>query len=371
MTTIDNRALVRTGSDLRLQRSSIHHHSGVGPLRRILRVGVCGTDLQIQRQIRPDKAAVLGHEGIAVRFDDDGTAQCCEIFNPVDPHDQDIILGHSYDGILQDFIANTVPSRCVVPAQECLPVDLGAMVEPAATALYAWELMRPHLPPMASVAIFGGGCAALLMTILGENLGYRMRLIHPRRDRLDFIAALGVLNSAEVADFSRPDSAQGAVLCLPREAAWQAIEQATYTLTVGGVLDLFGGIPTGPTHPALPHIPLDCVRRMNVCGKAQGPRHIDAITSTGKQLRITGHRGTSPAHLDAAQQHLITAPVRYGKLVTQVISLSEAANVIPAMARRDRSRGEYAKIVVDLVMPQRSRAVDLDTTVADLLQELP
>ncbi|MEV2226482.1 hypothetical protein AB0E01_42515 [Nocardia vinacea] len=368
MTTIENRALLRSGSGLHLRRNTTHT-LGAGPLRRILRVGVCGTDLQIQRRVRPDQAAILGHEGIALRFDDDGTARCCEIFNPVDPHDQDVILGHSYDGILQDFIADTVPSRCVVPAWGSLPVDLGALVEPTATALYAWELMRPHLSPKASVAIFGGGCAALLMAILGEDLGYRIRLIHPRRDRLEFIADLGVLDSAEFADFTLPDSADGAVICLPREAAWQAIEQATWTLTAGGVLDLFGGVPTGPCHPALPHIPLAAVRRMNVCGKAQNPRHIDAITSSGKQLRITGHRGTSPAQLHAAQQHLIAAPARFGKLVTQVISLPEAASVIPAMARRDRGRGEYAKIVVDLVMQQRSRPVDLGTTVADQLQD--
>jgi len=364
-TTAGSRALVRTASGLHLRHNPTDRGGDAGIVHRVLRVGVCGTDLQIQRRVREDRAAVLGHEGIAVRLA--GAGRECEIFNPVDPRDQDVILGHSYDGILQDVITG-VPARCRVPARGDLPVDLGPLVEPSATAVYAWELMHPHLPPGASVAIFGGGSAALLMAMLGEDLGHRIRLIHPRRERREFLTGLGVLGAAEVTDSAPRDTADAAVICLPREAAHHAIAQATTALTSDGILDLFGGIPSGAPYPAIPHLELAAIRRSNACGQSHGPTHVDAITDSGKRLRITGHRGTSAAHLHTAQQHLTDEPGRYGKLVTQVISLHEAALWIPAMARRDRLLGEQVKVVVDLLMPHRTRTVDLDTTVSDHLQ---
>ncbi|MBF6333198.1 dehydrogenase [Nocardia transvalensis] len=297
------------------------------------------------------------------RFGDGGP---CEIFNPVDPDNQDVILGHSYDGILRDYLVDEIPSHSVVPAHSDLPVDLGPLVEPTATAHYAWELMRAHLHPAGSVVIFGGGSAALLLAMLGEDLGYRIHLVHPRHERLRFITELGVLRSATVTDTAPPDSADGAVVCVHRDAANAAIEQAVNSVADDGVLDLFGGIPTGLHHPALPNNDLSAVRRANVCGRGD-PVVTSTVTSCGKRLRLTGHRGTSATHIHQAQRRLATASPRYGTLITQVVSLDEAAHRIPLMAQRDRSCGEHVKVVVDLTMPQRARSVDLGATVIDQL----
>ncbi|MEV0853775.1 hypothetical protein [Nocardia fluminea] len=366
MSTTDtavNRALVRSGDELHLQRTPMPDASELPTSRRVLRVGVCGTDLQMQRGARSDRATILGHEGLAVTPDQQG----CEIFNPVDPGDQDVILGHSYDGILRDYVPTALPCG-VVPAHEGLPVDLGALVEPTATALYGWELMVPHLRPAATVAVFGSGSAALLVAMLGEDLGYRMQLVHPRRERLRYIDQLGVLPASTLTDRTQRASIHGAVICLPREATYTAIGAAAASLCDKGVLDLFGGIPAGLRHPALPGIDLSAVRRSNVCGQSPNTPYVQAFAPAGNRVRVTGHRGTSPAHLDRAQQHLLASPSRFGKLISHVISLEEAALYIPSMARGERPLGEHVKVVVDLTMSGPAREADLTTTVADHLE---
>jgi threonine dehydrogenase-like Zn-dependent dehydrogenase len=358
----DNRALVRVGTDMRISRME---HPANSPGKRILRVGICGTDLQIQRGSRADRASVLGHEGIAVT---DGVGQDrCEIFNPVDPDDQDAVLGHSYDGLLRDYLVDDRPH--VVAAHPRLPVDLGPLVEPAATALYAWELMRPALFPGASVTVFGGGSAALLVAMIGEGCGYRIQIVHPRSNRLRFIESLGVLDRAELTHTARPDSANGAIACLPREAAGYVLHESARCLAEDGVVDLFGGIPAGLHHQAWPEVDLAAVRRLNVCGRNNGVARTSAVTDRGKQVWLTGHRGTSPMHLHQAQLLLVAAVVQYGKLITEVISLDEARHRVPVMARRDRSRPEHVKVVVDMTSDLPTRPADLDTTVEDLLRD--
>ncbi|MGW5314715.1 hypothetical protein [Nocardia thailandica] len=362
-TSAVNRALVRSGDELRLQHTPVPCTCEPPTARRVLRVGVCGTDLQMQRSARSDRATILGHEGLAFNPDKRG----CEIFNPVNPNDQDVILGHSYDGILRDYVPTGLPCG-VVAAHEALPLDLGALVEPTATALYAWDLMRVHLRPAGTVAVFGSGSAALLVAMLGEDLGYRMQLVHPRRERLRYIEQLGVLPASTLTNRIPPASVHGALVCLPREATVTAIRAATASLVDKGMLDLFGGIPAGLRHPALPGIDLSAVRRANVCGRSSGYDSVQVFPTAGKRVWVTGHRGTSPAHLVRAQQHLLAAPTRFGRLISHVISLEEAASRMPAMARGERPFGEHVKVVVDLTMSERARDADLSTTVADHLE---
>ncbi|MFQ6327055.1 hypothetical protein ACLMAL_13075 [Nocardia sp. CWNU-33] len=364
-TTAVNRALVRSGDELCLQRKPAPITFEPPTLRRVLRAGICGTDLQMQRGARSDRATILGHEGPAITPDKRG----CEIFNPVDPNDQDVILGHSYDGILRDYVPTGLPCG-VVAAHKDLSLDLGALVEPTATALYVWELMRVHLRPSATVAVFGSGSAALLVAMLGEDLGYRMQLVHPRRERLRYIGRLGVLPASTLTDRIQPASVDGAVVCLPREATVTAICAATASLCDKGVLDLFGGIPAGLRHQALPGIDLSAVRRANVCGRSSGPDAVQVFPAAGKRVWVTGHRGTSPAHLDQAQQHLLAAPSRFGRVISHVISLEEAALRIPAMARGERPFGEHVKVIVDLTMSGPARDADMSTTVADHLEAI-
>ncbi|MFF3224121.1 hypothetical protein ACFYV7_15115 [Nocardia suismassiliense] len=368
--SLDNCALVRDGGDMRLRRMVDLVHRDTDAVYRVLRVGICGTDLQIQRGARTDQAEVLGHEGIGLRINnsDSNTVAECEIFNPVDPNDQDSILGHSYDGLLRNYLVDDNPSRRTTAAHAALPVDLGPLVEPLGAVIYAWELMRPRLGPGAPVAIFGAGTAAILLAILGEDFGYRPRLIHPRQERLDFVSELDVLRNVGFSDSAAPDSAAGVFLCLPREATSDVVALAADCVTEDGIIDLFGGVPAGLRHPCLPHIDLGAIRRHNVCGQTPRHPHTPALTDTGKAVWATGHRGTSPQHLDQAQVRLIDEADRYATLITDIISMDAAAQRIPLMARRHRPHREHVKVVVDPTMKAASRPIDPHATVSDLLR---
>ncbi|WP_157978727.1 dehydrogenase [Nocardia aurea] len=369
--SLENRALVRTGTTLQLRRNRFHPSAGT--THRMLRVGVCGTDLQIQRGARGDRARILGHEGIGLRLPDTDreTIPVCEIFDPVDRHDQDTILGHSYDGLLRDYFTSSSghPYQVVV-AQDLLPLDLAPLTEPLATALYGWELIGEHLRPPGRVAIFGAGSAALLLALTGERLGYRIELIQPRPERAQFLTGRSILGTAELRTHAAADSADGAIVCLPREAAHPALDSALTCLRPGGVLNLFGGIPAAFDHPDLPGVDLAAIRRRNVCGHTRGSASELVSTATGKPVWVTGHRGSSPQQLDAAQRLLIDDPARYGALVTHVISLEEAATRIPALAARDRARGEHIKVVIDPTMTEPTRPADIHTSVAQHLRQL-
>ncbi|WP_405180815.1 hypothetical protein OG225_06340 [Nocardia sp. NBC_01377] len=367
---LENRSLVRTGTALQLRRTRFHPSTEV--THRMLRVGVCGTDLQIQRGVRGDRARILGHEGIGVRLSDTDheTIPACEIFNPVDRHDQDTILGHSYDGLLRDYLTTSGHPYSVVAAQDLLPLDLAPLTEPLATALYGWELIGEQLRPPGRVAIFGAGSAALLLALTGEQLGYRIELIHPRPERAQFLTGLSILGTTELRPHAAADSADGAIVCLPREAVHPALDSAVASLRAGGVLNLFGGIPAAFDHPDLSGVHLAAIRRRNVCGHTRGSASELVSTATGKPVWVTGHRGSSPQQLDAAQQQLIDDPARYGALVTHVISLEEAATRIPALAERDRAHGEHIKVVIDPTMTEPTRPADIHTTVAQHLRQL-
>ncbi|MET9491149.1 alcohol dehydrogenase catalytic domain-containing protein [Nocardia sp. NPDC006630] len=367
-TSVEHRALIREGHTLRIQRDLTTPGLGASVFR-ILRAGVCGTDLQILRGARRDQATILGHEAIAVREATEHGARGCVIFNPVYRANQDQILGHSYPGVWQDPLITSNPCHSV-PAQQTLPVDLGPLVEPIATALYAWELMSVHLPARSRVAVIGGGSAAMLVAIVGEQLGYRMLLVHPRRERLAYLTRLCLLASTDLSTQLAPGSVDGALVCAPREAAIPVLAQAVSAVTDGGVVDLFGGIADDLRHPALPGARLGAVRRRNICGhNALKPAVQQTLSDQGKKLWITGHRGTSDEQLEQAQLHLLHDPERFAAMITSVISLEAAAQQIPMMAQQIHTGGEHLKVLVDPTMTTYSRPVDLTVTVADLLAQ--
>ncbi|KOG91676.1 dehydrogenase, partial [Streptomyces varsoviensis] len=75
-----------------------------------------------------------------------------------------------------------------------------------------------------------------------------------------------------------------------------------------------------------------------------------AATDHGKPLHLTGHRGTSRAHLERAQDLLLRAPERFAPLVTHVVSLAHLEDCLDSMAAGSGPStllGEYIKVAVD------------------------
>ncbi|MGC0417102.1 dehydrogenase [Embleya sp. AB8] len=373
----DNPTLVRRGVRAELTHPVIlESPDGRLPLR-ILRAGVCGTDLQIQRGVRADVAEILGHEGLAL--DENRGSVRPVVFNPVDPAAQDRILGHSRDGIFRRYVPAPEPDDPeLVDVRPELVADLAPLIEPLAAVLYGWDLLSPAGRP-ATVGIWGAGSTALLAAVVGELYGVETHLVHPRADRLRFVAALDVLGRTGLSGAAGrpggPKDLHAAFLCLPREAAPAALAAIVEALAPDGMVDLLGGFGSGDRHPAVldPNldaaVDLGAVRRANVCGRPDPGRHTDARTPQGR-IRLVGHRGTAAHHLAAAQHLLVEHRARFTPLVTHVLSLTAARVALPAVARRARPAygpDERVKMVIDPTLDGDTwRPPDAVTTVGDL-----
>lgn len=332
---------------------------------RMLRVGICGTDLQIQRGARSDVAAVLGHEGLAEQRTADGVSRV--IFNPVASDDQDSILGHSYDGVLcRSFSAapGDAVLRDLVPALPGLVADLAALCEPLGAVLYGWDLVDPA----GAVGIWGGGTTAVLAALVGELEGRPVTLVHHRADRLDYLRRREVLPHTDFRTQGPAGELSGAFVCLPREAAPQALTQVVHALAQDATADLLGGFSVGSRHALTGAADLGEVRRANACGLPVPGAVSPVVLPTGKRVRLTGHRGTSARHLVRAQELLCRHPERFGRVLSHVYSLESAGAVLRSMATDPPDRritGEHLKVVIDPTLPPgTSRAPDLTTTVA-------
>jgi threonine dehydrogenase-like Zn-dependent dehydrogenase len=335
------------------------------PRFRILRAGICGTDLQICRRVRPDGASILGHEGVAEQIGEPDGRRRFVVFNPVDPVEQDAILGHSYDGVFQRFFSPRpprVPASLTVASD--LVADLAVLIEPLAAVLYGWELVRQVSRP-GTVAVFGAGSAALLAALVGELIGVRTIVVHRRLARLAFLREHKDFPAERLvlpADLP-PDSVDAAFLCVPREGAAAALDVALSAVRSNGVIDLLGGFAPGDRHPDLGDLDLGGVRRQNVCGR---PAPGTLVTSKHRQIRLTGHRGTSLDHLAAAERLLLAHPRRFGALVTHVLSLEAAAGYLSRASAPADARGlsgEPIKVVIDpTIAGGPGRAPDLTTT---------
>jgi len=334
---------------------------------RILLVGVCGTDLQILRQVRPDAARVLGHEGLAEATSEAGGVRHV-VFNPVDESDQDRILGHSYDGLLRQVVPAGEASR-LFEVDPALPADLAVLIEPLAAVLYGWQLMTTATS-LRTLGIWGAGTTAVLTALVAEVHGVAARLYHDRPARLRYLRSLNVVPAATLAGMRAADHVDAAALCVAREGTRDALAQAVTSVRPGGVVDLFGGFTGGDRHPSVPDVDLGTVRRANACGNPDPGRTFAVRTVSGREILLVGHRGTADRHFHAAQRMLLDHRERFGRLLTHIISLPRAAALLPRFAnttgRADPDRDPHLKVVVDLGLSADRRTPRLDRTVGDL-----
>jgi threonine dehydrogenase-like Zn-dependent dehydrogenase len=339
---------------------------GAVPIR-MLRAGICGTDLQIQRGVRPDAAAVLGHEGLAEHQTPDGVRRV--IFNPVSPDDQDRILGHSYDGVFRRFVPAAPDGavlRDAVPAVPTLPADLAVLVEPLGAVLYGWDLVDAE----DTVAVWGGGTTAVLAAMVGELRRRPVTLVHRRAERVDYLRRREILPHTTITMDAPAGGLSGAFICLPKDAAAAALAHALQAMAENATIDLFGGFGAGATHVLTGEVDLGAVRRANVCGRPVLGTATPVVLPDGHRVQLTGHRGTSAGHLLRAQWLLGLHPQRFGRVLSHVFSLESAGPVLRSMAGDPPGRritGEHLKVVVDPTLPPGvDRAPDLVTTVADV-----
>lgn len=335
-----------------------------------LRVGVCGTDLEIIRRTRPDVATILGHEGVAEVVEiGPGVAEFSVgqlvIFNPVNPNDQNDILGHSTEGLFQQrfLVSQSALKRgLVVPFDARVPLVCGPLVEPLGTVIYGQSLVE-QVCHQECIAVIGAGPIGLLNAFYARSQGCAsVFLVDNSRERLDWAvrrnivsADEAVLNSTRLADVLLERTAGHGVdavyLCTTRTSAPEALSQSLRYLRRGGCIDLVVGFSDGDSIPELPNVELNGIRRANFCGRPHAGKLTRCFAGEGKAVWLTGHRGTSEDHLQDAMKSLLKEPDRYASIISHVVSLSAAPLVLERLltTRPKRVEGEECvKVIIDV-----------------------
>lgn len=344
-------AIVRSTQGVRLAERE--QGAADPPWVRVLRAGVCGTDLDIVRGARQDQATILGHEAVGILEPATDTERLV-VFNPVDPTNQDRILGHDRDGVFRSFYPIATPSdrRHLVPIPGSLDVDLCVLCEPIAAALYGWELLASAQLEPRRITIFGAGTMGLIHAKLGLSRCVDVRLVHPDAQRLAWVHDTLFGDDVQYNVLSQRRIAPGdvAFMCTNRAGFVSALDAATATLTPGGAVVLVGGVPRGFRSELLPGIDLSAVRRANVSGRTlDGGGVTLAATSEGKRIVVTGHRGTSPAQIELAHSLLAKERAFFRSLITHVVEPEDAVGLINARClgrQRDALGVEIVKIVI-------------------------
>lgn len=349
--------MIVPGDDQPLGRALVRDHRGRfsvvwrrnwaeanGVTLRPLYVGLCGTDLDIARGRRDDRAAVLGHEGVATVVEATSDAGLDEgdlvVFNPVNDRDQTDILGHSRDGLLQDRLSLTIDDvrrGAVLRVNPGLADQNYALVEPLGTVVYGQALVDEIVAP-STVVVAGAGPIGVLNAIYARLAGKTVLLADRSDSRLALAVQLGLATRdkvvlawdrlwTEVLDRTDGKGADAAYICVPRSDTLNALAQALRYVRAGGCIDLVAGLdPATRLADGNDAAALYRIRWANSCGNsAVAAKH--AMPGRFGPVWITGHRGTARRHLLSAMEHL-TRFDSFGRVVTHVVSMEQAADIL-------------------------------------------
>jgi threonine dehydrogenase-like Zn-dependent dehydrogenase len=359
-----NLAVVRHDGAFVLERQSLPPLSAQGVRLQILLAAVCGTDRQIARGERSDAATVLGHEGVAEvaacgSAVSGFTAGDVVVFNPVNPRDQDEILGHSTPGLFQRFLdvpAHELVRRALVePLPHGLRLEAAVLAEPLGTVVYTHELLR-ELPCLRSLWIVGAGPLGILHALYARRVAgiSRVRLLCNATPRRHWLGArpelagieIGSLEPAALTQSQAPDAV---LLCTPARSTPAALATAVAAIAEGGGLGVIGGAGQCEV-AALPGVDLVALRRDNACGNGKGLTA--AVVAGGKRVLLFGQRGTAARHLRAAMEQLAADPA-FTVVLTHRVPLAALPEALAAIAANQPRAGAHCvKALVDCSEPE-------------------
>lgn len=335
----------------------------------LISAGICGTDLQIMRGVRPDKATVLGHEGIArVRAVGRGvrsfSPEDIVVFNPVDPTNQNNVLGHNIEGIFQQrflITRDAVDHGLISPFNLHIPLMSGPLVEPIGTVVYGQELASRIRCP-ESVAVIGAGPIGLLHVLYARIQNcQKIFLAHNSKKRLEWAVRSGIVSQEEAVldksdlknillERTNGQGVDAVFLCTTRPAALDMLRRSLSFLRDGGCIDLVAGFRDGETIDELPGLDLNAIRRANHCGLAKNGIIAQHCVASGKEIWLTGHRGTSAQHLRLAMKLLLKHHHVFKKIISHIVSLEAAPLILESMLAADNREvqgKEAIKIIID------------------------
>lgn len=331
-------------------------------------VGVCGTDLDIIARFRADRPLVIGHEAVVrvarphPRIAHPVRPGSLFLINPVDPGDQDRIVGHSVEGMLQsavDVSTGDLRDDLLVPLVDGLDPRLAVLSEPLGAALYGLALLTRPTPPRR-LLVMGGGPIGLLIAMTARLRGVpEVAVIDRSRQRAEYAADSGLLDPTAVfvrgpgtrdtglracRDFA-PDAI---ALCVGRENRLSGLGDAIRIAPPGARICLTTGFLDGETLADLPGVPLNRIRRRNVCGEPEAGRTVAVTTADGRPLHLTGHRGTSRRQLTDAMGLLLNHPAVYSRVITDVVGFDSAPAALHSVLREraEPDSAPYRKLVI-------------------------
>ena len=178
-------------------------------LLRVLRVGICGTDLHIFQghlDNRVPHGGIIGHEtfaevveapagsGVAagdrvvvepVRFC--GTCRACRIGANYICYNLKV-LGVDLPGGMQEYWP--VPVDRLIKVPDSLPDDHAAVIEPLAVATH--DVTRAGVKTGDAVLVFGGGPIGCLIALVCRHRGARVAVVEINPYRVEMLRRLGL-----------------------------------------------------------------------------------------------------------------------------------------------------------------------------------
>ncbi|MCS3780017.1 alcohol dehydrogenase catalytic domain-containing protein [Tsukamurella ocularis] len=316
--------------------------------------GICGTDWQILRGERPDPSRILGHEGVARVVAGDGTLQVGGLVtvNPTHPTDPGFLLGHNVPGMWSERTvvpAAAVNAGLVLPVPEPLadPTLVGSLAEPLASTMYGLEIARSIARPR-SLVVWGDGIVGRLAAMLWTRELPGLRVL--RVSRTD---ASDPVLPARLRDLPGPVAA---VLATPRSGTADALTLIDRHVDTELLVDVHGGIRAGLLPLRSGAVDAAVIRAANCSGMPHIPVHVSLPRPNCAPLHLYGHRGVADRHLLAAVDLLVGAPSEFAPVLTHVVDLDGAADLINAVLERGtRTHGERrvlkSAIIVDGISP--------------------
>lgn len=240
---------------------------------------------------------------------------------------------------------------------------LGALVEPLGTVVYGHDLVS-KITQQNSIAIVGAGAIGILHALYAHASEYtKVFLINASEPHLAWCIERGIVSRkesfvdsedlpAKILAATNNIGVDAVYLCTSRPTALAALRRALTYVRNNGCIDLVGGIKDGDIITELIEIEdLNSIRRANFCGIPASGRITKSRVVGGKNVYITGQRGTSLEHLQYAIEGLRRHGDTYGKVLSHIVPFDAVPDLFNKIAKgpiRDYNGTLYIKAVIDM-----------------------
>ena len=338
-------------------------------LAKVVFSGICTTDLQILRGERGLEPTVLGHEGVCQVLEmgkdvmglNVGEMIILNPNNPLDDHDK---LGHTREGVLQEYVKfgqEFLERRQILNLGRSAVSATDTLVEPLSCVVAAQDRIKDRIAGK-NVLVIGGGLMGLLFVSMNVKMGARnVFLANRSRERLDFAVARGIIReektfvvgecvSSQVDEVSAGEGADIVIICVSLGQGVHVAQDAITYVNAGGCVYLFAGFRAGDV------LALGGGAKADAWSIRTGWK-TERIQIAGKPVDLSGHRGSRIEDLATAANIVRRDSLSFGKVISHIISLDVLPEIMLALARDGKIQGVRAnRVVVD--MAARDRVVE-------------